>query len=194
MCLVWQAIKLVTPQLPHIQEFIQYLKDTHLMEKFPIAAVECIPERLVEHYGSKLPTTSYQHVFCYHPVVHVTILHQLHPPSQVTFDEAVYVPVTYHNEYFPQCSWKLYTTQTFNNESSIPERMSREFCHNSRIHLKNWISFCLWGVIVVRWAVIIIVSQMNKLAVKRVGVLDQTMAYWLFKTTMGSMLLAGSHL
>ena len=121
------------------------------------------------------------------------ILHQLHSPSQVTFNEAVYVPVTYHNEYFCNVVGNYTLHKHFNNESSIPERMSREFCHNSRIHLKNWISFCLWGVIVVRWAVIIIAFQMNKLAVKRVGVLDQTMAYWLFKTTMGSMLLAGSH-
>ena len=150
MCLVWQAIKLVTPQLPHIQEFIQefiqYLKDTHLMGKFPIAAVECIPERLVEHYGSKLPTTSYQHVFCYYPVVHVTILHQLHPPSQVTFDEAVYVPVTYHNEYFRNVVGNYTLHKHFNNESSIPERMSREVCHNSRIHLKIEFHF-VFGVL-----------------------------------------------
>ena len=116
------------------------MKDTHLMGKFPIAAVECIPERLVEHYGSKLPTTSYQHVFCYYPVVHVTILHQLHPPSQVTFDEAVYVPVTYHNEYFPQCSWKLYSNIHYMNIlimnaqylKECPESFvtTREYIHN----------------------------------------------------------------
>ena len=155
VCPAWQAIKVASSQLPHIKEFIHYLEDTCLMEN-SIHSIRIMYTRLMTHIHNIilwLRAASNKHNYMCFVTVHLTRLHQLHPPSArkySNFGWGCWCSVVI-SQWIPLLdAVEIYSNnllhEPFSNECSTTERLPWEFCRNSKMHpswQKNWLLFCL---------------------------------------------------
>ena len=170
VCLVWQAITVAAPQLSHIQEFIHCFA---WWEQFLHNSGNLYARKArLEHYGSELPATIL--TTCVWLLPSGSSYHTMSAAPTITrkysnFGRGCLCPIVIPQGILFPYADESYTPTihyaNLSNECSTPERMPREFCRNSKMH-PSWhtieFHFCLPGIIIVMWVVIINLYLINE--------------------------------
>ena len=142
VCLVWQAIKVATPQLPHIRSS-STIWEIHAWWESSLRSSGNLYARKthLEHYGSELPATIL--TTCVWLLPSGSSYHTMSAAPTIArkysnFGRGCLCPIVIPQGILFPYADESYTPTihyaNLSNECSTPERMPREFCHNSKMH------------------------------------------------------------